>query len=464
MVHEIVRAQLRTGSGDGHAAAAALRTMEQWRARNPHRVAPVPHMLSSLLSELSALACAPSAGGAARRSRARGDAPSSTSLWFGNTRAGHDGGAASPRSMAEGRENLLAAVGVWREMEASALSATPASTAAYLRALAHHRRWDILHACRVVRPSTRRVVPELLGCFAKIGPRARTAVASLRAQLRKRGGFGRDPLPRRTASALADAMVACIGVQPATATVQAWSAARRRAARPRLADERVYCSVLGAISDRADLRDAFGVIEAMVAAGIAPRDATRRALTELVGRIGTTGTAHTSVSAEVSAFRAVRASTSPILQRAVLCSPRPPLSPSLPPHPRTLQTGQELAALWFGGEAAAGESGTSVERDATETLPPSMLFRHICEQAVDMALHPGADGSAGGHLASVLDAAAPHRVGEAAAGADALALHLDAVSEFVELALDEFNPYTVGWSAASADTAASDEGTGEPGA
>ena len=69
-----------------------------------------------------------------------------------------------------------------------------------------------------------------------------------------------------------------------------------------------------------------------------------------------------------------------------------------------------------------------------------------------------------GHLASVLDAAAPHRVGEAAAGADALALHLDAVSEFVELALDEFNPYTVGWSAASADTAASDEGTGEPGA
>lgn len=320
MVHEIVRAQLRTGSGDGHAAAAALRTMEQWRARNPHRSAPVPHMLSSLLNELSTLACAPGAGGAARRSSAVGDAPSATSLWFGNTGAGHTNRTASPRSMAEGRENLLAAVGVWREMEASALSATPASTATYLRALAHHRRWDILHACRVVRPSTRRVVPELLGCFAKIGPRARTAVASLHAQLRKRGGFGRDPLPRRTMSALANAMVACIGVQPATATVQAWSAARRRAARPRLADERAYCSVLGAINDRADLRDAFRVIEAMVAAGVVPCDATRRALTELVGRIGTMGVRHTSVSAEVSVRRAVRALTDLVLQCAATCS------------------------------------------------------------------------------------------------------------------------------------------------
>lgn len=122
-----------------------------------------------------------------------------------------------------------------------------------------------------------------------------------------------------------------------------------------------------------------------------------------------------------------------------------------------MQTGQELAALWFGGEATAGEVDTSVERGAGETLPPSALFRHICEQAIDMALHPGAEGAPGGHLASVLDAAAPHHVSEAAAGADALAQHMDAVSDVVELALDEFNPYAVGWSAASAGTASEED-------
>ena len=318
VVYEIVRAQLRTGNGDGHAAAAALRSLEQWRARNPHREASLPLMLSMLLNELSMLACARVAGSAVvphsgATSHGGNNASTPQSLWFaelgeGGTRGGGFGSSsstlgASPRSMAESRENLRAAVGVWREIETSALSASPTSTAAFLRALAHHRRWDLLHQCRVTNPSTRRVVPALLHCFAKIGPRARTAVKRLHSVIRKRGGFGDAPVPHRTASALANAMVACIGVHAATSTARAWTLARQRSLgeqhSPSATDERAFCAILDAVSSRADLRDAFRVIETMVTSGVMPGAATRRALTEMVGRIGTGRPVHTSLGAEV---------------------------------------------------------------------------------------------------------------------------------------------------------------------
>ena len=158
---------------------------------------------------------------------------------------------------------------------------------------------------------------------------------------------------------------------------------------------------------------------------------------------------------------------------ALRCTPTLPLVPSstalafrisltltycsfLSPHgvrtDGTAQTGQELAELWFGedGDVATDSDDRAA---ATKTPPPATLFRHICEQAVDMALLlplPKRPGDVA-LLGVVLDGDGASEGGGGGGERDSeketLSLHMDAVSDVLELALDEFNPYSMQWSA-----------------